>query len=172
MWKSCFLGFVTRYIGFSWPPNTLSCVLMYVAVFFLDLTQHDLLTLSALDDKTVSTTEFTEATHLLKNDNVKNTSEATLHSEATPQLIESGDVKTVTKRSSLHAFTVALALSVHSVFEGLALGLEEETGQVQIYCVIIFIIEVDRYHFLPIISIQVFVLKLSADSDYDTDTKH
>ena len=122
--------------------HTIMC-LDVCSCFFLDLTQHDLLTLSALDDKTVSTTEFTEATHLLKNDNVKNTSEATLHSEATPQLIESGDVKTVTKRSSLHAFTVALALSVHSVFEGLALGLEEETGQVQIYCVIIFIIEVD-----------------------------
>jgi len=46
-------------------------------------------------------------------------------------LLENGDVRTVTKRSSLHAFTVALALSVHSIFEGLALGLEEQTSQVR-----------------------------------------
>ena len=55
---------------------------------------------------------------------MKNTSEV-IH------LLESGDVTTVTKRNSLHAFTVALALSVHSIFEGLALGLEEQTSQVK-----------------------------------------
>ena len=85
--------------------------------------------LIALDDKT-QTTEFTEGSHLLKNNNAKNTSEATQHSEASPHLIENGDMKTVTKRSSLHAFTVALALSVHSIFEGLALGLEDENSKV------------------------------------------
>ena len=31
-------------------------------------------------------------------------------------------------------------------------------------------LEMDRYHFLPILPIRVFVLKLSADTD--TDTKH
>ena len=49
------------------------------------------------------------------------------------KLLEHDDVKSVTKKSNLsnlHAFTVALALSVHSIFEGLALGLEEETSQV------------------------------------------
>jgi len=86
--------------------------------------------LIALDDKT-QTTEFTEGSHLLKNNNnTKNSSEATQHSEASLHLIENGDVTTVTKRSSLHAFTVALALSVHSIFEGLALGLEDETSKV------------------------------------------
>ena len=63
--------------------------------------------------------ESTEATHLLKDTDVK-------YTEAT----ETNDVMTVTKRSSLHAYTVALALSVHSIFEGLALGLEGETSQV------------------------------------------
>jgi len=52
---------------------------------------------------------------------------------------EDGDVTIVTKRSSFHAFTMALALSVHSVFEGLALGLEEETDEVStttsLYCI-------------------------------------
>jgi len=69
--------------------------------------------------------EFSGAIPLLEN-----TGEAS-HSS------ESGDVKTLTKRSSLHAFTVALALSIHSIFEGLALGLEEQTSQVRnnIYCI-------------------------------------
>jgi len=64
-------------------------------------------------------TEFSKATALLEN-----------ASEAIYSL-ESGDVRTVRKRSNLHAFTVALALSVHSIFEGLALGLEEQTSQVR-----------------------------------------
>ena len=41
------------------------------------------------------------------------------------------NVKSSSKRSKLHAFTMTLALSVHSVFEGLALGLEVETSQVR-----------------------------------------
>ena len=69
--------------------------------------------------KKEETTEFSKATPLLKN-----TSEV-IH------LLESGDVRTVTKRNNLHAFTVALALSVHSIFEGLALGLEEQASQVR-----------------------------------------
>jgi len=52
------------------------------------------------------------------------------NTEAT-KAMEMDDVMTLAKRSSLHAYTVALALSVHSVFEGLALGLEEETSQVR-----------------------------------------
>ena len=64
-------------------------------------------------------TEFSNATALLEN------ASEVIHS------LENGDVRTVTKRSNLHAFTVALALSVHSIFEGLALGLEEQTSQVR-----------------------------------------
>jgi len=96
--------------------------------------------LTALDDKT-QTTEFTEATRLLKNNDIMNTIEAPQQNEATLHLIENGDVKTVTKRNSLHAFTIALALSVHSIFEGLALGLEDETSTVHIYLSIILIIQ-------------------------------
>ena len=72
-------------------------------------------------------TESSEPSHLLKN--------ASDHDVT--DMLDGGDVRTVTKRSSLHAYTVALALSVHSIFEGLALGLEEETGQVRnkIYCI-------------------------------------
>ena len=36
----------------------------------------------------------------------------------------------VTDKGTLHAFTVALALSVHSIFEGLAFGLQKSTTQV------------------------------------------
>ena len=36
----------------------------------------------------------------------------------------------VTDRGALHAFTVALALSVHSIFEGLAFGLQKSINQV------------------------------------------
>ena len=43
---------------------------------------------------------------------------------------KSSSVEVVMERSTLHAFTVALALSVHSVFEGLAFGLEEQISNV------------------------------------------
>ena len=43
---------------------------------------------------------------------------------------KSTSVEVVMERSTLHAFTVALALSVHSVFEGLAFGLEEKMNNV------------------------------------------
>ena len=36
----------------------------------------------------------------------------------------------VADKGTLHAFTVALALSVHSIFEGLAFGLQNSTSQV------------------------------------------
>ena len=39
-------------------------------------------------------------------------------------------VMIVTDKGTLHAFTVALALSVHSIFEGLAFGLQRSTSQV------------------------------------------
>ena len=39
-------------------------------------------------------------------------------------------VMIVTDKGTLHAFTVALALSVHSIFEGLAFGLQNSTSQV------------------------------------------
>jgi len=45
-------------------------------------------------------------------------------------VINNTKIKTSAKRSKLHAFTMTLALSVHSIFEGLALGLEEETSHV------------------------------------------
>jgi len=45
---------------------------------------------------------------------------------------KSSSVEVVMERSTLHAFTVALALSVHSVFEGLAFGLEEQISNVWI----------------------------------------
>ncbi|XP_065902856.1 zinc transporter ZIP1-like isoform X2 [Dysidea avara] len=67
------------------------------------------------------TTELIESTHLLNTDSTNDTR-----------------VITSTKRSNLHAFTMALALSVHSIFEGLALGLEEQTSQVlQVFAAII-----------------------------------
>jgi len=47
--------------------------------------------------------------------------------------LKNSDVKIVSNKSHLsylHAFTVALALSIHSIFEGLALGLEEDSHQV------------------------------------------
>ena len=43
------------------------------------------------------------------------------------------EVQIVMERGTLHAFTVALALSVHSVFEGLAFGLQDTVNEV--YCV-------------------------------------
>lgn len=45
-------------------------------------------------------------------------------------------VMIVTNKGTLHAFTVALALSVHSIFEGLAFGLQNSTSQVceYVYC--------------------------------------
>ena len=42
-------------------------------------------------------------------------------------------VMIVTDKGTLHAFTVALALSVHSIFEGLAFGLQSSTTQVCMY---------------------------------------
>ena len=52
-------------------------------------------------------------------------------------IIYSGDrsydesqVMTVKSQGTLHAFTVALALSVHSIFEGLAFGLQDSINQV------------------------------------------
>lgn len=46
-------------------------------------------------------------------------------------------VMIVTNKGTLHAFTVALALSVHSIFEGLAFGLQNSTSQVceYVYCI-------------------------------------
>lgn len=40
------------------------------------------------------------------------------------------EVMTVMERGTLHAFTVAVALSVHSVFEGLAFGLQDSVNDV------------------------------------------
>ena len=37
---------------------------------------------------------------------------------------------TVNNQGTLHAFTVALALSIHSIFEGLAFGLQDTVNQV------------------------------------------
>jgi len=70
----------------------------------------------------------TAATNLLKDNEMEST-------EAT-KTVEIDDVMILAKRSSLHAYTVALALSVHSIFEGLALGLEEKTDQVGKICTI------------------------------------
>jgi len=57
-------------------------------------------------------------------------SEPSQNDNKATRTLENGDLRTVVKRSSFHAFTMALALSVHSTFEGLALGLEEETSEV------------------------------------------
>jgi len=64
----------------------------------------------------------TEPTNLLVDNEMENT--------VAKKTMETNDVMTIAKKSGLHAYTVALALSVHSIFEGLALGLEEETDQV------------------------------------------
>ena len=42
------------------------------------------------------------------------------------------EVMTVMERGTVHAFTVAVALSVHSVFEGLAFGLQDSINDVRI----------------------------------------
>ena len=99
----------------------INCGLQYVRAEILYQ-----LVCTEIDDRKEETTEFAEGTHLLKNTGMKDTSDVI-------KLLEHDDVKPVTKKSNqsnLHAFTVALALSVHSIFEGLALGLEEETSQV------------------------------------------
>jgi len=80
-------------------------------------------------DRKGKTTKVTEGTHLLKNTDIKNAANAT-------DLLENDNEKIVIKKSyisNLHAFTVSLALSVHSIFEGLALGLEDGTSQVRTY---------------------------------------
>ena len=41
-----------------------------------------------------------------------------------------------------------------------------------IYSIPVYTLEMDRYHFLPIFPIRVFVLKLFADTDTNTDTIH
>jgi len=76
----------------------------------------------SIKDENEETAMATVATNLLEENEMENT--------AIASMMETNDVITIAKRSGLHAYTVALALSVHSIFEGLALGLEEETSQV------------------------------------------
>ena len=46
------------------------------------------------------------------------------------QSYSQSQVITVKSQGTLHAFTIALALSVHSIFEGLAFGLQDTMNQV------------------------------------------
>lgn len=59
-------------------------------------------------------------------------------------------VMIVTERGTLHAFTVAVALSVHSVFEGLAFGLQDSINDVcrpyMLLCVLCMYVHVCMYN--------------------------
>ena len=71
-----------------------------------------------------------ETGHLLENNNrLKNY----------PALDDSQDeITQIMKSGILHAFAVALALSVHSVFEGLAFGLQDSVDDVRSYNMYVF----------------------------------
>ena len=105
------------------------------------------LTASGIFSKTVATTKFddprvkspdsAESKALPSDDNVSHQERIKI-TDSNRELITYSKERSysesqewaVKNQGALHAFTIALALSVHSIFEGLAFGLQDTVNQV------------------------------------------